>query len=146
MAQDALLEVSYPIIGGDFTLAGEGASKLKRVLQQIGLSPALIRRIAVSAYEAEMNVVIHAYGGSLRAKVSPQLVEVWAEDSGPGIKDIELAMTEGYSTAPDHVRALGFGAGMGLPNMRRSSTTMNVRSKVGEGTTVHMVFDIKEEK
>ena len=94
----------------------------------------------MAAYEAELNIVIHAYSGVLRARVSPIQVEVWAEDEGPGIPDVDLAMQEGYSTAPDHVRALGFGAGMGLPNMRRNADTLEIKTVLGEGTVVYMVF------
>lgn len=140
MTEQAVLDVAYQVAGGDFSQAGDGASRLKRVLQQIGLAPALARRIAVAAYEAELNIVIHAYSGVLRARVSPIQVEVWAEDEGPGIPDVDLAMQEGYSTAPDHVRALGFGAGMGLPNMRRNADTLEIKTVLGEGTVVYMVF------
>lgn len=140
MVDQAVLEVAYQVDGGDFSQAGEGASKLKRVLQQIGLAPALVRRIAVAAYEAELNIVIHAYNGVLKARVSPAKVEVWAEDRGPGIPDVELAMKEGYSTAPDHIRALGFGAGMGLPNIRRNADGMEIKTVVGEGTVLYMFF------
>jgi len=139
----SVLEVAYPVVGGDFGQAGEGASKLKRVLQQIGLAPSLVRRIAVAAYEAELNIVIHAYGGVLRSRVSPAKVEVWADDQGPGIPNVELAMTEGYSTAPDHIRALGFGAGMGLPNIQRNADIMEITTVVGQGTTVYLAFDTK---
>jgi len=140
VTEQAVLDVAYQVAGGDFSQAGDGASRLKRVLQQIGLAPALARRIAVAAYEAELNIVIHAYSGVLRARVSPIQVEVWAEDEGPGIPDVDLAMQEGYSTAPDHVRALGFGAGMGLPNMRRNADTLEIKTVLGEGTVVYMVF------
>lgn len=140
MGAQAVLEVAYAIVGGDFSQAGEGASRLKRVLQQVGLSPSLVRRIAVAAYEAELNIVIHAYSGTLKAKVSVNKVEVWAEDKGPGIPNVELAMTEGYSTAPDHIRALGFGAGMGLPNIRRNADAMEISTTLGTGTTVYMAF------
>lgn len=143
MADNPVVELVHSVVGGDFTQAGEGASKLKRVLQQVGLAPAVVRRIAVAAYEAELNIVIHAYEGFLRAKVSPTRVEVWAEDTGPGIPDVDLAMTEGFSTAPDHVRALGFGAGMGLPNMRRNADQMEVSTSLGQGTTVYMAFNNK---
>lgn len=141
MVDNGVLDVAYPVVGGDFGQAGEGASKLKRVLQQIGLPPSLVRRIAVAAYEAELNIVIHAFSGTLRAKVSASKIEVWAEDKGPGIPNVELAMTEGYSTAPDHIRALGFGAGMGLPNMRRNADALEIATTLGSGTTVYMAFN-----
>lgn len=141
MVDNGVLDVAYPVVGGDFGQAGEGASKLKRVLQQIGLAPSLVRRIAVAAYEAELNIVIHAFDGMLKAKITASKVEVWAEDQGPGIPNVELAMTEGFSTAPDHVRALGFGAGLGLPNMRRNADAMEVTTVLGIGTIVYMTFD-----
>ena len=140
MGEQATFEVSYAVIGADFSQAGDGAAKLKRVLQQVGLAPALVRRIALATYEAELNIVIHAYHGVIRAKMSSSQVEVWAEDKGPGIPDIELAMQEGYSTAPDHVRALGFGAGLGLPNIARNADTLEIKTVMGEGTILHMTF------
>ena len=141
MVDNGVLDVAYPVVGGDFGQAGEGASKLKRVLQQIGLAPSLVRRIAVAAYEAELNIVIHAFSGMLKAKITASRVEVWAEDRGPGIPNVELAMTEGWSTAPDHIRALGFGAGLGLPNMRRNADAMEITTDLGHGTIVYMAFE-----
>ncbi|KAF0197698.1 MAG: anti-sigma regulatory factor [Bacillota bacterium] len=140
MVDNGVLDVAYPVVGGDFGQAGEGASKLKRVLQQIGLAPSMVRRIAVASYEAELNIVIHAFSGMLKAKITASKVEVWAEDQGPGIPNVELAMTEGYSTAPDHIRALGFGAGLGLPNIRRNADAMEITTALGTGTTVYMAF------
>jgi len=140
VGEQATFEVSYTVEGADFSIAGEGAARLKRVLQQVGLPPALVRRIALATYEAELNVVIHAYRGVIKARVSSALVEVWVEDQGPGIPNVELAMKEGYSTAPDHVRALGFGAGMGLPNIRRNADALKITTVVGEGTALYMTF------
>lgn len=142
MPARALMELRFPVIGGDFTQAGEASSKIKRTLQQIGIAPGLIRRVAVVTYEAEMNIAIHAYRGFLTITIWPELIEIVAEDEGPGIPNLELAMQEGYSTAPDRIRELGFGAGMGLPNMQRSSDDMQVETEVGVGTVVRMKINL----
>ncbi len=121
-------------------MAGEASSKIKRVLQQIGVRSDVVRRIAISSYEAEMNVIIHAYRGVLRAAIFPDRTELTIDDEGPGIADIDLAMQEGYSTAPDHIREMGFGAGMGLPNMLRCSDEFAIDSVAGEGTKIKIVI------
>ena len=145
MTEQAVLEVNFAVQGGDFAQAGEVSTKLKRVLQQLGLDTALVRRIVVATCEAELNIVIHAYSGSVRARVSPNKVEVWAADDGPGIADVDLAMQEGYTTAPDHVRALGFGAGLGLPNIKKNSDHLQIDTVMGEGTTLHMRFNYERQ-
>ncbi len=122
------------ITGGNFDSAGEASSLLKEALKRIGVEPELIRRAVIAAYEAEMNVVIHARRGRLEARIAPDRVEVEVDDEGPGIPDIPRAMTEGYSTAPPEARALGFGAGMGLPNIRRCADELSLESSVGKGT------------
>jgi anti-sigma regulatory factor (Ser/Thr protein kinase) len=132
--------IEFPLIGSDFEKAGEASSKIKRVLQQIGIRPEIIRRIAISAYEAELNVIIHAFRGVIRANIQPESTTVSVEDEGPGIPNIELAMKEGYSTAPDHIREMGFGAGMGLPNMARCADEFSIESKVGDGTRIVMTI------
>lgn len=142
MEAKSLMSLSFPIAGGDFTQAGEASSKIKRTLQQIGIIPAVIRRVAVSTYEAEMNIVIHAWRGQLTLTIWPDHIEIVADDEGPGISNLELAMQEGYSTAPDRIRELGFGAGMGLPNMQRSADEMQVDTTVGQGTRVTMKINI----
>lgn len=121
-------------------MAGEASSKIKRVLQQIGVRSDVVRRIAISSYEAEMNVIIHAYRGVLRAAIFPDRTELTIDDEGPGIADIDMAMQEGYSTAPDHIREMGFGAGMGLPNMLRCSDEFAIDSVAGEGTKIKIVI------
>lgn len=131
--------MEFALAGGDFENAGEASSKLKLLLQHIGLPPAVIRRIAICAYEAEMNVIIHAYQGRMVVHVFPDHTELTVEDTGPGIADIALAMQEGYSTAPDDIRELGFGAGMGLPNMVHNADTFNIDSVPGTGTKLRMV-------
>ncbi|MEG6584020.1 ATP-binding protein [Dendrosporobacter sp. 1207_IL3150] len=133
--------VEFNLVGSEFDSAGEASSKIKRILQQIGIRSDIIRRIAISSYEAEMNVIIHAYRGIMRADIYSDRTEIILKDEGPGIADISLAMQEGYSTAPDFVREMGFGAGMGLPNMVRCTDKFDIQSEVGVGTTVTMVIN-----
>lgn len=137
-------ERSFTVAGGDFTSAGEAASKIKKLLGQLGLAADHIHRIAVASYEAELNIVIHAFAGEIIVAFDPDLITVIARDRGPGISDIELAMQEGYSTAPEVARQMGFGAGMGLPNMRRCSDQIQVQSEVGKGTNVIMKFHLRQ--
>lgn len=134
--QEIVLE--FKLKASIFDAAGEAASKTKRVLQQIGVRTDVIRRIAISAYEGEMNVIIHSLGGTMRVLIFPDRTEITFEDQGPGIADINLAMQEGYSTAPDYVREMGFGAGMGLPNMARCADKFDIQSEVGTGTKIKM--------
>nr|WP_231685502.1 ATP-binding protein [Phosphitispora fastidiosa] len=124
----------------DFVAAGEASSNIKHTLQLIGFAPAIIRRAAIAAYEAEMNIVIHARAGALITTISPDRIEIIAADTGPGIPNIDLAMKEGYSTAPDHIREMGFGAGMGLPNIRNVSDEFTLDSALGEGTTLKVII------
>ena len=128
------------VAGDDFDRAGEASAGLKRLLQKIGVPADIIRRIAIGTYEAEMNVIIHAGGGQVDAEIFPEETVVYIADQGPGIPDIKLAMQEGWSTAPDHVRQMGFGAGMGLPNMMKCSDDFDIQSTVGSGTNIKMKF------
>jgi serine/threonine-protein kinase RsbT len=128
------LELDYPISESDYLSAGESASKTKKALQQLGLKPEVVKNSAIVVYEAAMNIVIHATSGRLRVIIVPDEVIIRAEDVGPGIPDIELAMQEGYSTAPHEIREMGFGAGMGLPNMKHCSDELTIKSKSGVGT------------
>jgi serine/threonine-protein kinase RsbT len=123
----------------DFYVAGESASKVKKTLQQLGLRQDIIRRVAIIIYEAAMNVAIHANHGQLKVRVDPEAISVRTEDVGTGIPDIDLAMKEGYSTAPYEIREMGFGAGMGLPNIKRCSDELSIDSKINEGTTLRAV-------
>lgn len=134
----ALISVTYDIVASDFVRAGEAASKIKRLLQQLGVEPGIIRRAAIAAYEAEMNVVIHSYGGRIAANITADSIEILCEDSGPGIPDIEKALQEGYSTASEDIREMGFGAGMGLPNIRRSAEEFSIESACGQGTRLQV--------
>ena len=110
---------TFDVDGDDFTSAGQASSQVKRNLRQLGISPDIIKRVSIAMYEGEINMVIHAGGGTAVVAVTEEHIEIVLKDQGPGIKDIEQAMQEGFSTAPDDVRSLGFGAGMGLPNMKR---------------------------
>lgn len=138
------ITLTYEIKHNDFDRAGEASSKLKNMLQQIGYPPAIIRRIVISSYEAEMNVVVHASDGEMNIIITPEQVHVTVTDSGPGIENIDDAMKEGFSTASDKVREMGFGAGMGLPNIKQNTDVMNIRSNVPEGTTVE--FSVRREQ
>lgn len=137
-------EGSFHILGGDFTRAGVASSELKSVLAGLGIDMQLVRRAAIATFEAEMNVIIHATAGVMYYSITPEQIKIVIDDMGPGIPDIELAMQEGYSTAPDWVREMGWGAGIGLPNMKKNSDEFRVESVVGEGTTVEIIINIRE--
>jgi serine/threonine-protein kinase RsbT len=128
------ITLEFPIEEKDFFMAGESASRVKKILQQLGLNQDIIRRVAIIIYEAAMNVAIHGSHGQLAVHVDPMAISVQTEDEGAGIPDIDLAMQEGYSTASDEIREMGFGAGMGLPNIKQNSDELFVESKVSEGT------------
>lgn len=134
------LELRYHVPGDDFSRAGEASGHVKQTLKKIGYPSAVVRRVAIALYEGEINMVIHAGGGELSAVIYPDKVEATLEDHGPGIPDINQAMQAGYSTATEQVRDLGFGAGMGLPNMKEYADEIKINSRVGEGTTVTMTI------
>ena len=137
----------YDVPGDDFTRAGEASSSIKKALKQVGLAPDIIRNVAIAMYEGEINMVIHAGGGQIDVDIAPDAVRMVLKDQGPGIRAISLAMQAGWSTAPDDVRSLGFGAGMGLPNMKKYTDEMKIESTVGVGTTVSMtVFTHPQEE
>lgn len=136
------IKLTYVVSSEDFTRAGEASSDVKSKLKQMGVDPGVVRKVAISMYEGEINMVIHADGGTIDVSISPEEIVMVLKDKGPGIEDIERAMQAGYSTAPDKVRSLGFGAGMGLPNMKKYSDTMKVESELGVGTTVTMTVAI----
>ncbi len=137
-----LLKLEYDVDGEDFTSAGVASSSVKKKLRKLGISPEAIRKVAIALYEGEINMVIHADGGKIEVEITPKQIKMVLADKGKGIADIEKAMQEGYSTAPDEVRNLGFGAGMGLPNMKKYSDEMRIESTVGVGTTVYMTVNI----
>ncbi|MCB7129604.1 MAG: ATP-binding protein, partial [Candidatus Brocadiales bacterium] len=132
----------YDIIGKDFDRAGETSSKLKKALKRMGIPPDILRRVAIASYEAEMNAVIYTDGGKLVARITPERIAVEVNDSGPGIEDVERAMEPGYTTASDWIRERGFGAGMGLPNIKKCSDDMHLESTVGEGTQLRFSVHI----
>ena len=136
------LVLNYTVDGGDLTRAGEASSELKMTLRKLGLSPETIRRVSICMYEGEINMVIHADGGTVTVEIGMDEIDLTLADRGPGIPDVARAMEEGFSTAGEVARDLGFGAGMGLPNMKRYSDEMSVESTVGVGTTVRMKIRI----
>lgn len=136
------LVLTYEVDGDNFTCAGDASASVKKKLRWLGLPPEVIRRTSIAMYEGEINMVIHAGGGEADVDITPESVNMTLTDHGPGIADIEQAMQEGFSTAPESVRNLGFGAGMGLPNMRKYTDEMTVESEVGKGTTVRMKVNL----
>lgn len=136
------LSFSFNVDSHNFTSAGEASVQVKKLLRQMGFPNDLIRRASIAMYEGEINMVIHARGGVATLLVGDDLIEIILKDDGLGIPDVALAMQEGYSTAPDNIRALGFGAGMGLPNMKRYSDSMEIDSTVGVGTTIKLSFKV----
>lgn len=138
----SMLDLHYDVPGDDFTRAGEASGSVKRTLKELGFDPGIIRNVVIALYEAEINMVIHAGGGEIDVEVHPDRVDMVLTDHGPGIPDIALAMQEGYSTAPDNVRSLGFGAGMGLPNIKKYTDEMHIDSTVGVGTTMKLTVRV----
>ncbi len=145
LADKVALFFQYDVVGHDFKQAGESASRLRRTLNRLGVAPQIVRRVAIATYEAEMNLIIYADGGKIRVRVEPHQILVRVEDSGPGIPDIEKALQPGYSTAPEWVREMGFGAGMGLGNIRKCATRMDLTSEVGKGTHLRIYIGIEDE-
>ncbi len=133
-------EGCFFLTGKDFTNAGSASSTLKGVLEEMRISAPIVRRAAIAAFEAEMNVIIYAVAGMMKYYITQDMIRVVLEDMGPGIENIELAMTEGYSTAPDYIREMGFGSGMGLPNIKKNTDELNINSVVGEGTTLEFII------
>lgn len=137
------LKFHFDVDGDNFVSAGEASVQVKKNLRRLGLPPEIIRQVSIALYEGEINMVIHANGGEADVIVYEDKIEIILSDKGPGIPDINLAMQEGYSTANDNVRSLGFGAGMGLPNMKRYTDEMKIESEVGVGTTITMCVYLK---
>ncbi|MBO4644883.1 MAG: ATP-binding protein [Bacteroidales bacterium] len=133
------MHFEYQVEGGDFTNAGTTSSVVKKMMKQLGVDPMIVKRTVVALYEAEVNIVAHAYRGTIFVDLEENSVSIKLEDEGPGIPDIDQAMQKGYSTASPEVREMGFGAGMGLPNMQSNSDKLTVTSVVGKGTTVEIV-------
>ena len=136
------LVYKFGVDGDNFTSAGEASVKMKKNLRMLGISPDIIRRVAIAMYEGEINMVIHAGGGDVTVTVYPEKIDIVLDDRGPGIADVDLAMREGFSTAPENIRNLGFGAGMGLPNMKKNTDSMSVESTLGVGTKISMTVNL----
>ncbi len=138
-----LLSLHYDVSGTDFTCAGEASGKIKKNLKELGFPASIIRNVAIAVYEGEINLVIHGGGGFVDVEITPECISVVLTDHGPGIPDVALAMKEGYSTAPENVRQLGFGAGMGLPNIKKYTDEMIIETEVGKGTTIKLKVYVK---
>ena len=132
----------FDVDGNDFSSAGAASVAVKKNLRQLGFSPEVIRRVAIAMYEGEINMVIHANGGTADVQVQPEEITMILRDHGPGIADVELAMQEGFSTARDNIRSLGFGAGMGLPNMKKYTDSMDIETELGKGTKITMKIKV----
>ncbi|MFH1676684.1 MAG: ATP-binding protein [bacterium] len=145
MDEDILYRKSFAVNGGDFDKGGEISTQIKATLKAMGMENSLIRRVAIASFEAEMNVVIHADEGTVDFCITPEAILITFTDSGPGIGDIELAMKEGYSTATDEMREKGFGAGMGLPNIKKSVDDLKIESVAGKGTTIKLTIRYHEQ-
>ena len=137
-----IIKETYPVKADDMTCAGDVSARIKRHMKPQGIPSSIMRRVSVCTYEAEINLVIHSDGGQIDFEISEDRILVRARDVGPGIPDIDKAMTEGWSTASNEVRNMGFGAGMGLPNMKRNADDFHISSVVGEGTDISMIFHI----
>ena len=142
--ENSLMSLKYHVSPTDFTRAGEASSDVKNKLKKLGVPPEIVRKVAIAMYEGEINMVIHANGGDISVDITPDAILMELKDVGPGIENIDKAMQAGYSTAPDNVRSLGFGAGMGLPNMKKNSDRMEINTVLGQGTTVTMTVNMPE--
>lgn len=128
----------YNIPANDFTVAGEASSNVRKILSQLGVSPEIVKRTSIAMYETEINAVIHGNGGQAHVEIDKNKIFIQISDQGPGIPDLELAMQEGYSTAPDSIREMGFGAGMGLSNIKKHSDILKIDTEINKGTTVNI--------
>jgi serine/threonine-protein kinase RsbT len=138
-----MMQLNYSIEGGDFTNAGNASSQVKKILKKLNVDPKITRRVVVALYEAEVNVAAHAYRGEIIVDINTERIRVVLKDEGPGIESIENAMTEGFSTASAEVRQMGFGAGMGLPNINKNADELNIKSDVGVGTELEIITKLK---
>ena len=136
------IRMRFDVDGNDFAAAGTASSEVKRALKQLGMPSGLVKRAAICMYEGEINMVIHADGGVIDVEITPEQIRMVLKDTGPGIPNVEQAMQAGFSTAPDTIRSLGFGAGMGLPNMKKYTDSMEIETQVGVGTTITMTVDM----
>lgn len=141
MGAESVFQQEFKILGGDFNNAGKVSSRIKETLKKIGVDSSIIRRVAIASYEAEMNVIVFARRGALKFSVTPKQIDILIEDEGQGIENIDLAMQEGYSTAPPEIREMGFGAGMGLPNIKKNADKFEISSTVGRGTKLQIAIN-----
>ncbi len=139
------MELNFKIDGNNFDMAGEASSNVKRTLSKLGVSPLVVKRVAIAMYEAEINAFIHGGGGTADVEISDEKIEIVIKDSGCGIPDLDLAMQEGWSTASEQVRKMGFGAGMGLPNIKNHSDVLEIKTAQGQGTEVKIIIYIEKE-
>jgi serine/threonine-protein kinase RsbT len=146
VAGSTIFRQEFAVKGGDFAKAGVVACRIKGLLKELGLDTQIVRRAAIASYEAEMNVIMYAWEGRVKLAVSPGKIRITVDDRGPGIPDVDLALTEGYSTATPEMRELGFGAGMGLPNIRKNADTFRIDSKVGRGTHLEITIHTNGQK
>lgn len=144
MSDESVLSQQFKIRGGDFSNAGKASTSIKEILKEIGIDPSIIIRASIAAYEAEMNVVMYAQRGLLTLNITPEKLHLNLEDKGQGIKDIEMAMQEGFSTATNEMREMGFGAGLGLPNIKRNADKFNITSIPDKGTSLDIIFCLNE--
>jgi len=144
--QEATLQEEFEITGGDFINGGSASCRIKNILKDIGVDAEIIRRVAIASYEAEMNIVMYAKKGIMRFFLTPKKILIKVNDEGPGIRDIELAMQPGYSTATTEMREMGFGAGMGLPNIRKNADKFNIQSAVNKGTQLEIEINLNSKK
>lgn len=140
------MQTSFPVAAGDFTKAGAASSEIKRMLKQLGIPQKTIKRIVVALFEAEVNVIAHSYGGDISCDVTPQQVEIRVIDKGPGIPDLNLAMKEGWSTASEEVREMGYGAGMGLSNIKKNADLLEIHTAANDHTDIRMTFFLDGDK
>lgn len=143
MVKEELIKLQYDVISDDYLKAGESSSNIKKALMQIGVKNEIIKRICIACYEAELNIVIHSYGGHINVTIYEDEIQIVVKDTGPGIEDIDLAMTEGYTTASETARDMGFGAGMGLPNIEKNCDVFKIKSSTENGTEIKMIIYLK---
>jgi len=146
MSEENGLSQRFEITGGDFSNAGKTSTSIKEILQEIGIDSSIIIRASIASYEAEMNIVMYAHKGVLTLNITPEKLHLKLEDEGPGIENLDMAMQEGYSTATDKMREMGFGAGMGLPNIKRNADTFKISTTSGKGTSLDIIFHLNQKE
>ncbi len=140
------METTRDLTAGDFSNAGYVSSQIKQILKQLNIPPKVIKRIVIALYEAEVNVVAHSLGGKVTCSITPEIIDITVADNGPGIPDLDLAMTEGYSTASEEIREMGFGAGMGLSNIKKNVDSLDISTGPGSPTVITMQVNLQSER